>query len=34
MRSMSFNAEPWKSIQTIYAAILRHPFLLGLTEGP
>lgn len=30
---MSFNAEPWKSIQTISAAILRHPFLLGLTDG-
>ncbi len=30
---MGFNAELWKSIETIYAAILRHPFLKGLTDG-
>ena len=30
---MSFTAELWNSIDTIYAAILRHPFLRGLTDG-
>jgi thiaminase/transcriptional activator TenA len=30
---MGFNAELWKSIETIYAAILRHPFLTGLMDG-
>ena len=30
---MGFTAELWKSIETIYAAILRHPFLRGLTDG-
>src|SRR5712692_4494506 len=30
---MDFTAELWKSIEPIYAAILRHPFLRGLTDG-
>jgi thiaminase/transcriptional activator TenA len=30
---MRFTAELWKSIETTYAAILRHPFLTGLTDG-
>jgi thiaminase/transcriptional activator TenA len=30
---MGFTAELWKSIDPIYAAILRHPFLRGLTDG-
>jgi len=30
---MGFTAELWKSIELIYAAILRHPFLRGLTDG-
>ncbi len=30
---MGFTAELWKSIEPIYAAILRHPFLRGLTDG-
>ena len=30
---MGFTAELWNSIETIYAAILRHPFLRGLTDG-
>ena len=30
---MSFTAELWASIETIYAAILRHPFVAGLTDG-
>ncbi len=30
---MSFTTELWASIETIYAAILRHPFLVGLTDG-
>lgn len=30
---MGFTAELWKAIEVIYAAILRHPFLQGLTEG-
>lgn len=30
---MSFTAELWESIDTIYAAIVRHPFLKGLTDG-
>jgi thiaminase/transcriptional activator TenA len=30
---MGFTAELWGSIETIYAAILRHPFLTGLTDG-
>ncbi|MBI2884203.1 MAG: TenA family protein, partial [Candidatus Methylomirabilis oxyfera] len=28
-----FTAELWKEIGAIYAAILRHPFLQGLTDG-
>jgi thiaminase/transcriptional activator TenA len=28
-----FTAELWKSIEAIYAAIRRHPFLTGLTDG-
>lgn len=30
---MTFTEELWKSSETIYAAILRHPFLRGLTDG-
>jgi thiaminase (transcriptional activator TenA) len=30
---MEFTAELWESIGPIYAAILRHPFLNGLTDG-
>jgi thiaminase (transcriptional activator TenA) len=30
---MAFTAELWTSIETIYAAILRHPFVTGLTDG-
>jgi thiaminase (transcriptional activator TenA) len=30
---MGFTDELWKSIVPIYAAILRHPFLRGLTDG-
>jgi thiaminase/transcriptional activator TenA len=31
--SMAFTDELWRAIETIYAAILRHPFLTGLTDG-
>ncbi len=30
---MTFTGELWQSIAPIYAAILRHPFLRGLTDG-
>jgi thiaminase/transcriptional activator TenA len=30
---MSFTAECWRAITPIYDAILRHPFLRGLTDG-
>jgi thiaminase (transcriptional activator TenA) len=30
---MSFSAELWQSILPIYAAILEHPFVRGLTDG-
>src|ERR1700675_636316 len=30
---MSFTSDLWHSITDIYAAILRHPFLTGLTDG-
>jgi thiaminase (transcriptional activator TenA) len=30
---MAFTEELWRSIEPIYAAILRHPFLRGLTDG-
>lgn len=30
---MRFTAELWKTIEVIYAAILRHPFLHELTDG-
>jgi thiaminase (transcriptional activator TenA) len=30
---MAFTDELWPSIETIYASILRHPFLRGLTDG-
>ena len=30
---MTFTDELWQSIETIYASILRHPFLRGLTDG-
>ena len=30
---MSVTADLWKSIAPIYAAILRHPFVKGLTDG-
>ena len=29
----TFANELWVSIEPIYAAILRHPFLTGLTDG-
>ena len=29
----SFTDELWASIEPIYAAILRHPFIAGLTDG-
>src|SRR5215471_19371045 len=28
-----FSGELWKSIEGIYADILRHPFVTGLTDG-
>jgi len=31
--AMPFTDELWKSIEPIYGAILRHPFLAGLTDG-
>jgi thiaminase/transcriptional activator TenA len=30
---MTFTAELWASIAEVYAAILRHPFVRGLTDG-
>ncbi|MCI0547571.1 MAG: thiaminase II [Candidatus Rokubacteria bacterium] len=30
---MAFTRELWRSIEDVYAAILRHPFLAGLTDG-
>src|SRR5215467_470719 len=30
---MPFTADLWRSIDPIYAAILRHPFVTGLTDG-
>ena len=30
---MSFSADLWQSIMPIYAAILDHPFVRGLTDG-
>jgi thiaminase/transcriptional activator TenA len=30
---MRFTAGLWRSIEPIYAAILRHPFLIGLADG-
>jgi thiaminase/transcriptional activator TenA len=30
---MTFTDELWRSIETVYASILRHPFLRGLTDG-
>jgi thiaminase/transcriptional activator TenA len=30
---MRFTADLWRSIEPIYAAILRHPFVKGLTDG-
>ena len=30
---MTFTRELWTSIEPIYAAILRHPFVTGLTDG-
>src|SRR5215831_8723599 len=30
---MAFTDELWLGIEPIYAAILRHPFLRGLTDG-
>ena len=31
--STTFTAQLWRSIAPIYAAILRHPFVRGLTDG-
>ena len=33
MTPITFTDELWRSIAGIYAAILRHPFLRGLTDG-
>jgi len=30
---MTFTKELWQAIDSIYAAILRHPFIRGLTDG-
>ncbi|MGH7324777.1 MAG: thiaminase II [Candidatus Rokuibacteriota bacterium] len=30
---MAFTTELWRAIDPIYAAILRHPFVRGLTDG-
>lgn len=30
---MAFTGELWTSIEDIYRAILRHPFVVGLTDG-
>src|ERR1700694_826683 len=30
---MAFSAELWRSIEPIYAEILAHPFVRGLTDG-
>src|SRR5438128_1875769 len=30
---MAFTEELWRGIEPIYAAILRHPFVRGLTDG-
>jgi thiaminase/transcriptional activator TenA len=30
---MTFTTELWASIEAIYAAIMRHPFVTGLTDG-
>jgi thiaminase (transcriptional activator TenA) len=30
---MRFTTDLWKSIEPIYTAILRHPFVTGLTDG-
>src|SRR5256884_9153062 len=30
---MAFTDELWRGIEPIYAAILRHPFVRGLTDG-
>jgi len=30
---MAFTDELWEAIEAIYGAILRHPFLTGLTDG-
>src|SRR2546427_6575641 len=30
---MAFTDDLWRAIDTIYAAILRHPFLTGLRDG-
>src|SRR5882724_10618900 len=31
--SATFTTELWRSIAPIYTAILRHPFVAGLTDG-
>jgi thiaminase/transcriptional activator TenA len=30
---MRYTEQLWRSIEPIYAAILKHPFLTGLTDG-
>src|SRR5713101_9054860 len=30
---MAFSADLWRSIEPVYAAILGHPFVAGLTDG-
>src|SRR4030095_2439292 len=32
-RAMTFTGTLWRSIEGIYASILRHPFVTGLTDG-
>ena len=33
MSVTTFTRELWDAIDPIYAAILRHPFVTGLTDG-
>src|SRR5215472_6599573 len=33
LHAMTFTSDLWASIEPIYAAILRHPFVAGLTDG-
>lgn len=33
MERKGFTGELWRSIEDVYAGILAHPFLQGLTDG-